>query len=210
MIEFPDSTRVGRRIPKEAFYRNLPISASLKAKFVSDVEKITIENSLQNKSLNLVKKAEIKEIMLLSVLLKKKNFDGKILEAIAKQNPHKLVFLLVYEDQRQLAIYHRKLYKTDWAREDELELKLNSDNLDDIWDDLVRQIAIHSEELLEGTDKTVDEQLRNQDEIDRLEEKIVKTEKAARREVQRKKKFELFEKLKGYKKELEEIKNGQA
>ena len=112
MIEFPAATAVHRRLPKEAFYKHLPLTKILKEKFVSDVDRIVVENSFTKENLNLASDAEIKEIMLLSISLKNQEFDGKVIEAIARQNPHKLVFLLSFEDQQQLAIYHNKLYRT--------------------------------------------------------------------------------------------------
>ena len=210
MINFPASTIVRRRLPKEAFYKHLPLTAALKQKFVSDVDRITVENSLTKGNLNLVKDSEIKEIMLLSIALKKQDFDGKIVEAIARQNPHKLIFLLVYEDERQLAVYHSKLYRTDWMKENQLSLTLAGNTLDEIWDDLVRQIAISSEVVLQRKDQPVEEQLKDQDEIDRLNKLIKKTEAAAWKEQQPKKRFELYSRLKDYQKQLEGITNGKA
>lgn len=81
-------------LPKEAFYKHLPLTKILKEKFVSDVDRIVVENSFTKENLNLASDAEIKEIMLLSISLKSQEFDGKVIEAIARQNPHKLVFLL--------------------------------------------------------------------------------------------------------------------
>lgn len=208
MIDFPESTVVRRRLPKEAFYKHLPLSAALKQKFVSDVDRITVENSLTKGNLNLEKDSEIREIMLLSISLKKQDFDGKIVEAIARQNPHKLIFMLVYDDERQLAVYHSKLYRTKWMKENNLYLTLAGNTLDEIWDDLVRQIAVSSEAVLKRADQTIDEQLRAQDEIDRLKKLIKKTEAVAWKEQQPKKKFELYTRLQEYKKQLEEITNG--
>lgn len=210
MIDFPESTIVHRRLPKEAFYKHLALAATLKTKFVTDVDRIVVENSLTRKNLNLAKDSEIKEIMLLSIGLKKQNFDGKIVEAIARQNPHKLIFLLVYEDERQLAVYHGKLYRTDWMKEQDLSLKLSGNTLNEIWDDLVRQIAVSSEAVLRREDQTIDEQLKTQDEINRLNKLIKKTETAAWKEQQPKKRFELYTELQNYKEQLEEITNGKA
>jgi hypothetical protein len=210
MIDFPASTVVRRRLPKEAFYKHLPLSAGLKAKFVSDVDRIVVENSLTKGNLNLAKESGIKEILLLSITLKKEDFDGKIVEAIARQNPHKLIFLFAYEDERQLAVYHSKLYRTDWLKDDELSLTLKGNTLDEIWDDLVRQIAISSEAVLHKQNQTLDEQLKDQDEIDRLNKLIKKAEAAAWKEQQPKKRFELYSKLRDYQKQLEEITNGKA
>lgn len=210
MIDFPGNTLVKRRLPKEAFYKHLPLSAALKSKFVSDVDCIILENSLTRKNLNLARDSEIKEIMLLSITLKKQNFDGKIVEAIARQDPHQLIFLLIYGDEFQLAVYQGRLYRTDWMKEKDLSLTLSGNTLDEIWDNLVRQTAISSKTVLSRKDQTVQEQLKMQDEINRLHMVIQKTEKAAWKEQQPKKRFELYTKLQGYKKQLEGITHGQA
>lgn len=210
MINFPQSTVVHKRLPKEAFYKHLPLTAAVKAKFVSDVERIQVENTLTKGNLNLAKESEIKEILFLSITLKKQDFDGKIIEAIARQNPHKLVFLLVYEDQRQLAVYHSKLYRSAWVQEKDLDLVLQGSTLNEIWDDLVRQIAISSEALLKEENQSIEDQLRNQDEINRLNKLIEKTEAAAWKEQQPKKRFELYTRLQDYKRQMEEITHGKA
>lgn len=210
MIDFPESTIVHRWLPKEAFYKHLPLAATLKTRFVTDVDRIVVENSLTRKNLNLAKDSEIKEIMLLSIALKKQDFDGKIVEAIARQNPHKLIFLLEYEKECQLAVYHSKLYRTDWMKEQDLSLKLSGNTLDEIWDDLVRQIAVSSEAVQRREDQTIDEQLKTQDEINRLNKLIKKTETATWKEQQPKKRFELYTELQNYKEQLEEITNGKA
>lgn len=210
MINFPESTVVHKRIPKEAFYKHLPLSAVLKAKFVSDVDSILVTNSLTKENLNLVKEAEVKEILLLTINLKKQNFDGKIVEAIARQNSHKLIFLLVYEDWLQLAVYRGRLYTSQWVYKTDVSLSLSGDTLDEIWNDLVQQIAISSKELLKRKNLSIDEQLEDQNEIDRLNKLIQKTEAAAWKKQQPKKRFDLYTKLQRYKKQLEEITLGKA
>lgn len=210
MIDFPGSMEVQRQIPQDVFYKHLPLSNALKAKFVSDVNQITVENSLTKENLNLAKDSEIEEILLLSIDLKKQDCDEKILEAIARQNSHKLVFLLVYENMRQLAVYRGKLYSSQWMKDSDLSLSLSGSTLDDIWDDLVRQVAISSDAVLQQNDQTIDEQLKNQDEINRLNKLIQKTETAAWKEQQPKKRYELYTQLQEYKRNLEEIAHGKA
>lgn len=208
MIDFPQSTVVHRRLPKEAFYEHLPLTKPLKNKFVSDVGRIIVENSMTKDNLNLSTESEIKEIMLLSITLKKQEFDGKIVETIARQNPHKLVFLLIYENKCQLDIYHGKLYRTEWVESDELNLALRGNTIDAIWDSLIEQIALYEEQAGPTKELTIDERISRQDRIKRLKTLIEKTEAAAWKEQQPKKQFELYQRLRAYKKELEEITNG--
>ena len=210
MIEFPAATAVHRRLPKEAFYKHLPLTKILKEKFVSDVDRIVVENSFTKENLNLASDAEIKEIMLLSISLKSQEFDGKVIEAIARQNPHKLVFLLSFENQQQLAVYHNKLYRTLWMKHDEIALKLRGYSLDEIWDSFIEQIALY-EERAEQTDAlSIEDRLAIQDQILKLEKQIDKTENAMWKEQQPKKKFALHTRLREYQKKLEDLKHGKS
>ena len=84
IIKFPETTRVHRRMLKEAFYKRLPLTRAMKDKFVSDVYRIFVENSLTVENLNFSQELELKEILLLSIILKKQDFDGKVVEAIVK------------------------------------------------------------------------------------------------------------------------------
>ena len=210
MIEFPAATAVHRRLPKEAFYKHLPLTKILKEKFVSDVDRIVVENSFTKENLNLASDAEIKEIMLLSISLKKQEFDGKVIEAIARQNPHKLVFLLNFEDQQQLAVYHNKLYCTLWMAHDEIALKLRGYSLDEIWDSFIEQIALYEERAEETADLPIEDRLAIQNQILKLEKQIDKTENAMWKEQQPKKKFELHTRLREYQKKLEDLKHGKS
>lgn len=210
MINFPEATIVHRRIPKEAFYKRLSLTTTLKDKFVSDVDRIYVENSLTKENLNLTAESDVKEILLLSISLKKQEFDGKVVEAIARQNPHRLVFLLSYEDQRQLALYHSKLYRTEWMPENELKLDANGFSLEKIWNGLIEQIALYEERANTAENLSIDQRLALQEKILKLEKQISKTEAAAWKEQQPKKRFELYTRVQSYKQQLEELKNGQA
>ena len=210
MIEFPAATAVHRRLPKEAFYKHLPLTKILKEKFVSDVDRIVVENSFTKENLNLASDAEIKEIMLLSISLKNQEFDGKVIEAIARQNPHKLVFLLSFENQQQLAVYHNKLYRTLWMDHDEIALKLQGYSLDEIWNSFIEQIALYKERAEQTNDLSIEDRLAIQDQILKLEKQINKTENAMWKEQQPKKKFELHTRLREYQKKLEDLKHGKS
>lgn len=205
MIDFPAATAVHRKMPKEAFYKRLPLTKPLKDKFVSDVDRIYVENSLTRETLNLTADSEVQEILLLSVILKKQEFDAKIIEAIAKQNPHKLVFRLTFEDCGRLALYHGKLYRTAWMPSEELALSAKGYSLAEIWDGLIEQIALHEERAGVPAGRSIDERLALQERIVKLEKLIAKTETAAWKEQQPKKKFELYSKAQAYRKELQAL-----
>ena len=199
MVQFPDGTAIHRKMSKEAFYRHLPLTTAVRNKFVSDIESIYVENSLSNESLNLETESEIHEILLLRLNLKKPECDNKIMEAIARQNPHKLVFLLVYQNQQQLGIYYKKLYRTPWG--DDITLTAHGFTLDEIWNGLIVQIALRDERGTPSATMSIDERLSRQERILKLEKQIARVEAAAWREKQSKKRFELYQKSESYKRE---------
>ena len=205
MIDFPEVTRVHRRMPKEAFYKRLQLNKTVKDKFVSDVDRIFVENSLTMENLHLTQESDVKEILLLSISLKKQEYDDKVVEAIARQNPHNLVFLLIFEDARQIAVYHGKLYRTQWMPEKDLKLKADGFSLEEIWNGFIEQIALYEERIEAADGLTIDQRLHLQEKIIKLEKQITKTEAAAWKETQPKKRFDLYSRLQLYKKELQKL-----
>lgn len=208
MNRFPSATVVGRVMPKEAFYKRLTLSTELKNKFVADVKRITLSNSLTAASLNLETSKEISEILILTVELKKQEFDGRIVENIARQNKHQLVFILRYEDNAQLAVYYSQLYKTEWEPLDDLQLTAKGFTLDDVWNSFLEQIALQDGIAAHDRNDNIDTKLQKQDTILKLHKEIDKLERLTQSEKQPKKKFKLYQQLQSKKKELEEAISG--
>jgi len=206
MLTFPSKSTVGRIMPKETFYKRLALSNELREKFVSDVKHIVVAYKLAPDTLNIEKDGEVSEILVLSIDLKKQAIDNRIVENIARQNAHKLVFLLKFQDQGQLALYYSKLYKTRWMPLTDLKLDARGLNLDNIWEGFIEQIALQEDIVSPCNSLSVAEKLIKQDTILKLQKEIDKLERLSRNEKQPKKKFELFTQLQGLKKKLSEEK----
>ena len=204
MLSFPTSTQLHKRFPKEAFYKNLTLSPVVKAHFVSDIASIHIEYGFSKDNLNLAKDSDIEVIYMMQLTLKKPDYDPKMLEAIARQNPNRLVFLLTYEDQAQLVLYEKKLYCGGWIDAEALHLDARGTSLQEIWDGFVTQIALGAEA---GADEelTIEQRLQRQDRIKALEKQIATLQNKVRKEKQLNKQVQMNTELKALKKELEDI-----
>ena len=101
--------------------------------------------AIQNCKVEAIEKP-IKEVLLLQIELKKHDFDSKLIETIAKQNSHKLVFLLRYQQYAKLAIYYKQLYIGEWKPFEEVSLTLNGNNMNEVWLSFVEQIALDKED----------------------------------------------------------------
>lgn len=202
MIEMPKSTLVHKRLPKEAFYRNLTLDKRVKDRFVSEIDTIYLENSLTKERLHLTADSPVQEILLLTVHLKQQDCSAGILEAIARQNPHKLVFLLCYEDQRQLALYYGKLYRTAWVPEERLTLEVRGFSLTEVWEGFVEQVALPPEQIGRHPELTLQERISRAERIVKLEREIKSLETKVRREKQFNKQVEMNKRLKEMKDHL--------
>jgi hypothetical protein len=206
MLKFPDKAFVGRNMPKDAFYKNINLSGELKEKFVSDIKRIRIEYKLSPDTLNIEKNGKNTEILVLSIELKKQELDYKIVESIARQNAHKLLFILKFQEQGQLALYYGKLYKTHWTPLTDLNLEARGLNLGIIWEGFIEQIALREDIIPSCDGLTIEEKLKKQDTILKLQKEIDNLERLSRSEKQPKKRFELYTRLQGLKKKIAEEK----
>lgn len=206
MLTFPSKAAVGRIMPKEAFYKKLMLSSEIRDRFVADVKRIVMEYKLAPDTINMAKGEEVSEILVLFIELKTQAMDYRIVENIARQNAHKLLFLLKYEEQGQLALYYTKLYKTSWMPLADIKLDARGLNLDSIWEGFVEQIALQENVVSVDGRLSIPEKLRKQDTILKLQKQIEKFECLSRSEKQPKKRFELFIQLQDLKKLLAEEK----
>lgn len=205
MLIFPRQAAVGKVMPKEAFYQKLNLSGQIRQKFVTDVKRIVMEYKLAPDTINVAHGEEVAEILILSLELKKQTMDYRIVENIARQNAHKLLFLIKYEEQGQLALHYKKLYKTSWMSLEDINLEVRGFELDTVWEGFIEQIALQNEEAGKANKVlSIDERLDQQDRINRLQKEIEKLERLSRNEIQPKKKFELYTRLQALKQLLAE------
>ena len=133
--------------------------------------------------------------------MKTKNYLDSNIILIFKLFGQKLLIVLAYEDEFRLAIYKTKLLVNDWQKENQIDINITGLNLKLIWENLVSQVS--SIQVEEGS--TLKEQIDLEGQKNRLKKLIATTEKKARREIQAKKRLELFKEAQRYKKQLEDL-----
>lgn len=191
MIAFPNSTQVDKRIPKQKFYENAKISALVKRAFVDQIKNIYWRNKLSKDTINVDEGETVKEIHLIELQLYTKDFDKAVLQVINSAIPYNIIFLLVCDDEYQLSVFHQKLYSSMWQKWDDLLLNIKGRTLDEIWNSFVIQIG-----GIEITnDRTLEEQIAEDERLNKLKKEIEKLERMAQKEIQPKKKYELHQQI---------------
>ena len=193
MFGFPSSTEIKKQLPKKAIYAKFDMSASQRECFDADISRIDISEMVSSKTVPALSEGkEVKEIYLLNIQLKRKEYDAKNIAMLSKLIPQKMVFALEYEEEVQFAIYHTKLITAAWIPVEEAKLSLSGLNLDSVWDNIVKQIG-HIE-VLEGN--TLTEQIKADEEHAKLIAQIKMLERKMANEKQPRRKREYFEQIK--------------
>lgn len=199
MFGFPSSTEIKKQLPKRAIYAKFDMSASQRECFDADISRIDISEMVSSKTVPALSEGkEVKEIYLLNIQLKRKEYDAKNIAMLSKLIPQKIVFALEYEEEVQFAIYHTKLITAAWIPVEEAKLSLSGLNLDSVWDNIVKQIG-HIE-VQEGN--TLTEQIKADEEHAKLIAQIKMLERKMANEKQPRRKREYFEQIKNLKKKL--------
>lgn len=93
--KFPDAAKFGRIIPKDKLYEQIGANSELKQLFVDQVAQITWAYKLANNTINLAKTAEVQELEVIQLKLKKQSIDEIVLSAIDRAIPHPTLFILL-------------------------------------------------------------------------------------------------------------------
>lgn len=198
MLGLPKMTEMSKQLPKKAIYTKFQMNTAAKEKIDADISRITIVNEIAPNKVNIPAGEDVKSFFVLLVSLKRKEYDEKTIATLSKLIPQNILFILEYENESRLAIYHTKVMQTAWMPTEEQKVELKGLNLDTVWENIV--IAVGRVNIETGN--TLDEQIEINDKKQKLEKEIAKLEKQARAEKQPKKKFELVQAEKKLKEKL--------
>lgn len=199
MLGLPKATEMSKQLPKKVIYAKFQMNTAAKEKIDADISRITIVNEITPNKVNIPAGDELKSFFVLLVTLKRKEFDEKTIATLSKLIPQNILFVLECGNESKLAIYHSKLMQTDWKPTLEQKIELKGLSLDKVWENLIRSLecGVWNEEL------SLDENLALHEQQEKLQKQITKLEKQARAEKQPKKKFELVQKVKKLKSEID-------
>ena len=199
MLGLPQSTEVKRPLPKAQLYKRFDWKASQRDSFDGEVSRLDFVNWIAPRTLPAISEgAEVKEIFVIEVSLKNRDYDSKNIVLLAKSIPQRVIYLLRYEEEYKLAVYHTKLFITDWQflTPNSSLLTLKGLNLDAVWEALVSSIGQFAVEQ----ENSLTEQIKVDEEREKLLRQIAVLERQMSAAKQPRRKRELFleiQKLKG-------------
>lgn len=212
MLNLPQSTEFGRRVPKQKFYEHLDVSPEVKRLFVEQLKLITWANKLSPQTMNLAPGQDVTEIEVFHLRLQGQELDSRVPELMDKQIPYHILFLLerpdgmaqlwvTYKETAQTgdnAFRLRQSYHTDWTALADLTVPLTALNMDGLYEGIVRSIAgevlaaPQTESLKEAVEQTLEREKR-QRQIEQLQAKM-KKEKQLERQMEIRREIRRLEK----------------
>ena len=217
MLGLPKATEFNRRIPKAKFYENINITTSLKRLFVDQIKNIYWRNKIASTTTNLIDGKYVTEIEVFEINLDSSQVDIGLLKFIDSVIPYHILYILEYIGKYQVWIGYKeatdiekkiskvdRYYHTNWLEETELIVKLEGLNLDDVYENLVRQIAgdkLQSDVSSESLKQSV----QRDKEIETLQKQISILQNKIRKEKQLNKQIEMNTELKKLRSVLEKL-----
>ena len=202
MLGLPRSTEVNRRVAKEKLYANATLTTSAKDMIKDQIESVIWKNKLADSTVGISAGEEIKELQVFEIRLRQRELDKRVLPAIAKAIPYKILFVLIFGSEVQAWLEASgTFYNTDWQPLDGFALKFEGLNLGVVYENLARQIA--GGRL--GTAGDITEAVDRDKQRQKLERDIAALEKKLLREKQFNRQVEFNSELKRLRTEMEEL-----
>jgi len=112
--------------------------------------------------------------------------------------PQQIVYALEYESQTQLCVFHTRLQQSEWHDTELTVIPLNGLSLDDVWQNIVAVIG----GLDAQAEESIEEQILNREQREKMLRQIETLEKRIRVEKQTRKKYELHQQIVKLKEQL--------
>ena len=187
-LKFPPSTKVGKPVPKNAFYKHLEVNVKIKQHFVDDVVGINWLYKFAPSTLNVADGTKVHEIVIFSAGLKSKDCPDDVFLFIDQNMPRHVIFILEYESKYKILLNYKewkdekagqfkivKTFSTEWVTQEQLSLSIEGQTMDAIYEVMAGQVSGFGTTKSEDTKRLVELEAlitKGKKEIEALQKKI--------------------------------------
>lgn len=198
-LKFPPSAKVGKPVPKNAFYKHLEVNSKIKQHFVDDVASIYWLYKIAPSTLNVMDGISVHEIVIFSAVLKDKDCPDDVFLFIDQNMPRHVVFILEFEAHYKVLLNYKewkdekagqfkivKTFATEWLSEERLTLSLAGQTMDAIYETMAGQVSGFGTTKSEDTKRLIELEAlitKGKREVEALQKKI-RNEKQLNRQME--------------------------
>lgn len=200
MYGLPANTLINQPLYKKAVFEKFNLKTAERERFDADISRMALVARISPATVPALPEGqEVKGFYVLQVTLKHQDYDTRNILMLQKLIPQKMVFVLQYEQQTQLCIFHTRLQQGEWQPSNTAVIPLQGLSLDDAWNNIVATIG----GLDAQSDETIEEQINQREQREKLLRQIEQLEKRCRTEKQTRRRYELHQEIVKLRKELE-------
>lgn len=187
-LKFPASTKVGKPVPKNAFYKHLEVNVKMRQHFVDDVVGINWLYKIAPSTVNVTDGKQVHEIVVFGAGLKSKDCPDDVFLFIDQKMPRHVVFILEYADKYKVLLNYKewkegqtdqfkivKTFATEWLLADQLTLSLEGQTMDAIYEAMAGQVSGFGTTNAQDTKRIVELEAliaKGEKEVEALQRKI--------------------------------------
>ena len=202
MFGLPKTTEINKQLPKKAIFEKFKPNAADRKLFDEQINRLSIVAEISPQTVSIAADEEVAAIYIILVLMKTVECDKKNIILLSKLINQNMLFALQYENTVNFAAYRAdRVVMSDSRSMDDWELKLKGLSLSSSWDALIADTC----ELEPVDGKSLDEMIIQNENIKKLEKKIVLLEKKAMNERQPRRKWDLAQEIKQLKEQLKGV-----
>ncbi len=199
MYSLPANTLINQPLYKKTVFEKFNLKTVERERFDADISKMALVARISPATVPaLAEGQETKGFYVLQVTLKHQEYDVKNILLLQKLIPQQIVYALQFENQTQLCVFHTRLQQSDWRNTESTEIPLTGLSLDEVWENIVAVIG----GLDAQAEESIEEQILNREQREKLLRQIEALEKRARTEKQTRKKYELHQQIMKLKEQL--------
>lgn len=210
MFELSSKTQVNRKFKTTELYKVTSADKAIKADMIN-IGSVTLTNVLNNDTLNLSVKGEVKEIYVFEIVLTTKTATSLFISALDKATNFHTIFILkcgneemlygAFKEYSEKGMKIGKYYFTDWSTERTVALPLGVNSLDEIYTAIIDELIPITARQTESTKDFV----ARYGEVVKLKKEIEKLQRLVDTEKQSKRRFELNDELKALKSRMKNL-----
>ena len=192
MFQLPPATAINKPLYKKAVFEKFNLKAAERNRFDADISRMVIVARISQATVPaLAAGKDITGFYFVQVIMKQKAYSDQCLLLLNKLVGQKMIFALQYGEETQFAVFHTRLLKSDWQKTESVSLDLKGLTLDDAWQNFIFSIG----GLDAQAEETIEEQIINREQHEKLLRQIEILEKQCRIEKQTRKKYELHQEI---------------
>lgn len=199
MFGLPATTAINKPLYKKTVFEKFNLKTAERDRFDADISRMALVARVSPATVPALSEGQtIKGFYVLQVDLKHKEYNVQNILLLHKLIPQQIVFSLQFEEQTQLCIFHTRLQQSEWKQTEAIDIPLKGLSLDDVWDNIVATIG----NLDIEAEESIEEQIINREQHEKLLRQIEALEKRCHAEKQTRKRYELHQQIIKLKEEL--------